>query len=1656
MVWHRRIYFLLFFTLYTGLAQAQYFRFSSEPDQFVEDVVSNISGIGTEPAEKVSYDFRNVWTSQLTDDQKASIIELCRKMEDRRFGTRPYHEYFFSLITYALTQENTSTDQMSEILNICHYAVDHFGKDEVSEFFKSLTFFFARGALYHSHYNKLSTTGGSYKVVLLEETLPEPEPGESEEITEEEFISEEEIEDTQEEEYVEEDTGSDDWASDDGWGSDDSWGSDDGWGSDDSWGNDDSFSSEDSFGSEDAAEESFEEEKKPLVLERQTFSLEKVDHVAEMQNNDVDPILAGPALELTGIDFKISTPYDTLSITNASGTFLIKDQVFVGKSGEVDWPDDLRGTDGAVVSLEGYSFNVRLPRIKTSRAKLKYPALFSGEAPGAFSFKSGKRLEHEEKLFPQFISHYSDLELNLPDDHLKYKGGFAMKGARKFGTSVSKNPSVVEGTGKGRSFKVEAEEYIFKDSLILSNKAAFVLHHGEDSIYHHVVRFDYDQAISKLTLLKDRGAYKNTYYYSSFFKLEFKADLLQWMLESDSVSISILNAKNRVPALFESEEYFNPLRYKKMTGMYEFHPLRAVVEFARLVQSSEYNLLEMQEHFGLKPELAQSAMIFLKQNNYILFDEENLQIKVLRKAFHYVMAYTRQKDFDNILISSLNPPGANAILNFETGEMEVQGVSKIVVTPDEDVRITPDSTRITLLQDKNMKFSGGVNAGDFSYQGKEFFFNYDEYLIEMPVIDSMRIQVDFHDGEDEEKTSLNNHLTQTSGTLYINHPKNKAGVRNFAQYPFFVSDSEAIVYFDSPGILDGAYDKSIYFVVPPFEMDSINRDDPDGIAFKGTFITGGIIPPIEENLVIMPDRSLGFEHIIPAEGYPLYKGEGVLYDSLTLSADGLRADGRIDYRTTTVNSDDFIFYMDSVSAVGQEGVIREGKMDLASYPEAVLADYKMLWKPLKDSMYIANRNEPFQFYNATASLDGKANITAGGVYGSGTMLSRGSKSISDEFHFSQTEYSGRHAEFEILTDNPEKPAMKGDDIALNFDLFENIATVRPEQEGVAAIDYPYAQMKTSITEATWYLDSDRIAMVKPDEVDIMSSYFYTTREELDSLAFNATNAIYDINTYELNVQGIPYIKVADAEITPDNNETTIYENAVLRTFENAKLKIDTLNGYHHLFDGNITIISSKKFEGYATYELVNAAQDTFAIKFDSFELKGFQVGRNEYDSMTVSGGTVLESQKVQPSPGFFFAGDVTMYADRKNLEMEGQVRPNITSLGEFDYWINYNVPEGQDEVIIDIDTATTTTGQPIVAGLLYNSVTYDVYMAYVHDKIRAADEYIFKAGGLFTYTDSLSEFRIEDPLKTTNESYSGRSFIYNDKSRQLLFEGSVDLIKNIPEFSMEATAIGIAKPDSNSYFMDAMLALNMKLHPTVITAMTNDITDVVAQIGPDVAHSNSIEVMYKLADMIGDPATKNYENNSMNEYMALVESSPKLTKTLFISNVNLSWSHRHRAFYNTSKLGLSHILQTDINALSDGFLEIKKSDDGDDIVHLFLQIAPSTWYFFSYEHGRLMMFSSNTDFNNFVSENSTVSSAGLGEYTTVVGDEFEVLKFVNDFRNRYYGINEAYSLEYPEETHLEEDSYETIEEGTDPLQEEPVEEDYNTFEELDEDEDDGF
>jgi hypothetical protein len=383
------------------------------------------------------------------------------------------------------------------------------------------------------------------------------------------------------------------------------------------------------------------------------------------------------------------------------------------------------------------------------------------------------------------------------------------------------------------------------------------------------------------------------------------------------------------------------------------------------------------------------------------------------------------------------------------------------------------------------------------------------------------------------------------------------------------------------------------------------------------------------------------------------------------------------------------------------------------------------------------------------------------------------------------------------------------------------------------------------------------------------------------------------------------------------------------------------------------------------------------------------------------------------------------------------VKLDLKSVNNYDYWMQYYNSGDSSELKLDIGTSLTEDGRPIDAGLLYDNNGYKLYPLFVNNKNREEDEYLFKADGLLTHDFENKIYKIEPALKSSNESYAGKTYIYDDKSENIIFEGAMTFTKNSEDFSVEASGLGVAKPDSGKYFIDAFLMFNMKLHPTITIALIDDISDIIERLGADVAHDNSIELIYKMSDLIGDQAAKNYENNSLKEYVPLVEASPFLEKTLVISNVDLKWSPNQRAWYNTSKIGLSNIMGTDINASTSGFLEMKKNDTGKDVVNLFLQVAETTWYYFNLDDNRLFLNSSNPDFNDAVSKNSTIAKAGFGQFSVGLGDEVETMTFINDFRKNHYGKTDSYNLALPQDDILEADeSFETIEKVEEPKEKE--------------------
>lgn len=1563
--------------LFTNGIKAQNTDFSKDPDVFIQELQTLFENSRNADAITTANNFGVIWKDgSLSSEHKNAFITLFQEMNNKNFKVNPHLENFISAITFA-TQKNISSTNISGFLTVTHSVVANYENQNIYNYLATTKDFFQYGTLYHSSYNNLYASSGSFSFDYIEEAI---------EVKEE--ISNENAEDTA-------------LVSDDGWFSDWDAESTDNtdWGS--SWEKDEEVVKEDSE-----------------------------DFIAELTRVE-QPAIRGPVIVFEGVDLTFKTNFDSTGIKSTKGSFMPMNNIFVGNGGKFDWSGAGLGADSVYCEFEDYNFKVNKIYLSAENTKLNYFGKLDKPVEGVFEFQSHKHHTPAEARYPRFKSYNSNINVkNLGNENLRYKGGFALAGKEIYSSSVVEGIATIEVSNPGdKKFIAKSDRFNLKDSLITAQRASIVIYQNQDSLYHPSVQLRFNTQNEHLTLLKDEGGFKNTPFFASYFQMDVFSDMIKWNLNSDSLDISILNAKSQLPAVFESHEYFNEFRFNSLTGLYSFHPLQMVIGYSRKIKSEEFYSADMANAMNQKPPTVKGAMIYLMQNGLIDYDPKTDLIKLKDKGKHSVLAKAERKDFDNLSINSISPSKPNATLYFKEQNLKVRGINKFFISEALEVTIQPENHEITLLSNRDFVFDGMVNAGNFEYIGKNFRFDYDSFLIRLSVIDSIKFYVNTEKKDRDNKIikkKLDNQLVQTSGTLYINKPDNKSAKQVFPKYPYLTADQGATVFFDGKEVIDGSYDREVYFSVPPFEIDSLNSSNPNSITFPGTFVSGGIFPDIEASVRVMPDKSLGFEYKTPASGIPLYGDKGTLYSDITMDNRGIRSNGKIEHLNATLYSDDFLFYKDSTVTVGTELDFKEGDAANSSFPDASLKGYKMKWLPQKDSMFLSNTNEPFQFYHNTATLSGTTIVTSNGIFGKGKIATRGSEMISRNYTFEQNEFSSRHANFRITTSNKKKPVLTGLDIRLHFDLNENVASIIPEKEGVAALDFPYAQIRTSIKKAIWNLNDKTIHMSKPDEVPISQSYFYTTRKDLDSLAFNATGAVYDIEKLKINVSGIPYIKVADAKITPENNEVLILENAELQQFKNAIVVIDTANEFHRLINGNIKILSRKKFEGDATYEYVNTLADTFAIKFESFKLLEAPISKKETRFYTVSSGEVSEKENLLLSPGMLYKGKLTMFADKEALELDGFVKLDLKKT-DSKTWINYTSQSEVQEIIIDFDKSLTEKNEPLHAGLHIDSNTNDLYGTFLSEPQTIGDEEFFRPSGFLSFDNVKKEYKIENPEKVQGKSYAGKIFTYNEETSDIKFEGPFTFIKNQSKFTLKSAGKGRGNLDSREYVFNTFMVYDFDVPIQAMDIMGFDISDVAERVSAPSAHTDRTSLLYKVAEIIGDRAAKEYEKLSLVDYTALVNASPELAKSIVLSDVDLKWSEQNKAWYSTSKISVSNILKTDINARLDGFLEIKKTEGGGESVNLFIQASPGTWYYISYEDNKMLLFSSNDEFNGLISAKSNAGKAKIGDFVFAPGDIAETLTFINEFRKTYFDIDAPYQLDVPTESFFEDDPFKTIE-----------------------------
>ena len=1552
-----------------GNLQAQVLKLPAEPENFGNEVAAMLNSAGNATARSNGILFSTAWAEgKFSASQQQEIIKLSQVMLTKRFKPVPQLSNFFGALAMA-ADKGLPASEMNNLLSVTSKVLEMQETQQINRYLSALEDFFLNQALYNSNYSRLYADGGKLSFEYKEkEAAPKGNGSGGWGVTPPAEEKDEHFSDWDVPATESESSWSTDWSS---------------------W-------------------ETKADEKETKVQESTAF----------VPLEPLLPPLEGPVIRFENVNLSFVSNNDSVTLYNTSGSFMPVTEIFVGEGGKIDWSNAGLDPNEVFVELGKYSFVTSKPELSAENVKLTYKGKLAEPIAGVFEYKNSRYTKPEDAQFPRFKSYESNIKVsNLGGGKLKYIGGFSLRGSKIFSSSVYSGTASIEvnATGKNK-FIIKSKQFNLQDSLIEAGISAVVIFHDKDSIFHPAVRSRYNIQTDVLTLLKDVGAFKNTPFVSSYFKMDITADVIRWNTATDSLDISILSGKNQVAALFESQEYFNIGRYGQLKGLYDYHPLLMAVGYARKHNSGRFYVEDMAKELKQDVKTLRGAMRHLMQNGYVDYDGSTDVLKINRKGYHYVLSSNQRKDFDDLLIPSLEPSKPNATFYLTKQELKVRGIDKFYISRSKDVFIQPEGDEITLLKNRDFVFNGEVHAGNFIFMGKEMRFDYDNFKIDLPLIDSIKFDVEsLKDPKQVKRQRLDNQLVETSGVLKIDLPNNKSSRQNFPQYPVFNASTGSTVNFNNEGIAGGNYSDNIKFTIPPFEIDSLSSSDPAAIAFQGTFSSGGIVPDFKETLKVLKDKSLGFTHIIPKAGYKLYGGSGTLYDTLVMDAKGLHSNGHIDYLTSTLYSGNFMFYEDSVLTEGTKMEMKQGVLAGANFPESSVKAYKMHWYPKQDSMYLQNKKDHFNLFGEVAALNGSLHLSRKGLNGSGKLNTKGADVESKEYSFRQRDFIAENASFIIQSSNPKKPILSANDVHISYNLDKGLADISPEIEGVAALDFPYAQIKTSIPKASWNFEEKTVSMTKPREFDLSKSYFYTTRKELDSLAFNAENALYNIETQTLNVSGVPYVQVADAKITPENNEVVIFENARLQDFRNASIVMDTINEYHHLDNGKIKIHSRNKFTGSATYKLVNASSDTFPIEFNSFELLENGASRRKKALRTVSSGAVKAEDLMMISPGMLYRGKVTMYADKPALELDGFVRLDLKNIPDYNTWIKYQSTADQQEIAFNVESSVTENGKPLVAGIYYDSNTNELYPAFVTQKRLETDQSLFIPAGKLSYDPVNNEYRIEEEAKKAGKSYAGRIFAYNENNGEVRFEGPLSFMQDDKKgVSIKAAGLGKGSFKSVEFDMNAFMVFDFKLPVSAELAMSEDVAGMVQRMGVPQANTDRVGLLYKIAEIVGESAARSYEQRSLQDYRPLHEAGPELVKSLTFSGVKFKWSAEHKSWYSNGKIGLSNIGNKDANALLDGFIEIRHVKDEGNRINIFLQVASGVWYYFSYEGNRLYTFSSYQVYNDEIDKKSKIGKAKPGEYVVTTSDIAETMKFVNRFRKNYFGIETPYELNTPQ------------------------------------------
>ena len=1275
-----------------------------------------------------------------------------------------------------------------------------------------------------------------------------------------------------------------------------------------------------------------------------------------------------PKVQFPGTDLKCLSKGDSAVIRSTAGIFLPLEDLWEGNGGRVTWErSGLKATSTYAEWDHAYSIRLKGSEFEIDSVRFVDP-YFTGPLLGRLTEKVLANVTEANASYPRFESYDRRMHIRNIANEIDFEGGFTMQGAKLQGYGTREEPAYLTFYREKKPFIISSGLLFSIEPTRITSDNAFVrMKLGSDSIYHHNVSMRFMKDRRQLSLIKKDEGLSKAPFYNTYHQLDMYFEVLTWVQGDPVVQLGSLSGSAQTKASFESFNYFRKNRYMGMLGIDNMHPLVRISEFSKQ-NDGKFYAQDFANHWRMQKEQVVTMLIDMANKGYLYYDTEEEWVEVNPRMRQHILNSAGKKDYDALQFNSNSDDGVNAQLNLLNNDLTMKGVAVINLSDSQDVKIYPSERSIVLKKDRDFSFGGRIQAGKLQYFGKDYYFHYDDFLIDLLNVDSVSFYADSFEPNAQGQHSLvkvKNVLEQVSGTLEIDDPGNKSGLKQeeFPAYPKFNSTRESYVFYDKRTIQRGVYDRDRFFYKSdPFQIDSLDNFTNAGLFFNGTLVSAGIFPDMHEPLRLQPDYSLGFERATGDEGMPLYGRRSKFTNTIVLNSRGLQGNGDLEFLTTSLSSKNLVFTPDST--IGRaDTLLNVAAATPAKVPKVVGGDLYVRLEPANDLLHSEKLRSPMQMYDGQAILHGSTDLTPKGMTGAGLIDFHNATLGSDLFEFTTMQLHSDTSNFRLTDGDVSSIAFSTDNVDATIKLDERVGEF-VSNGTETKVEFPVNQYVCFMDRFKWYMDegdieleSDQTAAAGSEDLQLSGSNFISVNPDQDSLSFMAPRARYDLKKHTITASDVQYIQVADALVTPDSNIVRIRKHAEMDPLENAVITANFVNKFHRIYNASVKISARRQYSATGDYDYLDEQQRAFTIPMHNITVDSAY--------QTYAHGRIAEEQDFQLSPAFDFHGDVHLTANTRELTFQGNTRIQHGCVGLARNWMSFNAQIDPKEVYIPVaDTLYDDLGELIGAGVyLSEEDPYIAYGTFLSRTANPLDKQLINARGWLYYDKAKKEYMISNKDKIRNRVLPGDLVSLSTDSCVITGDGRIEHGVDLGRVNVDGVGSLRFEMEGTKASINEVMLIDMFFHENALDRMA---AEILAQ--PEQKQMNITKTHYEkmLREVLGlERSDRVISDLSLKGEIKRMPD--EIMKALVLGDVRMRWDDVEQSWLSVGEIGIATIMKKPVYRYVKGLVQLERKRSGD-VMSIYITLGEDKWYFFQYSRNYLYAFSSDDEFNTMITE----------------------------------------------------------------------------------------